>query len=345
MVGISSCWTRRGLLAGTSVLAPYAILGSVTGPVLAQTIIANPLQIKPAGEAGQDSVESASLAARTDANSHLTIQVHINGQGPYRFVVDTGAERSVIASNVAAALGLKPGKPVILEGIGGRVTVPTVQVDELSFGPFQRTDLRLPVLPRGNLFADGYLGLDAINGTRVTFDFEHHTLLIEQSRDRIKATGPDSAQVKARGDDGRLRVFDCMVNSVGAIAFIDTGAEVSVGNKALYNKLISRNHNLDASAIMTLTGVTGGTVLGELIPIYRIRMRDLSFTDGTLVIADVPDFSIWQIKEDRPALLIGMDYLRQFASISIDYRHKEILFELSQSPPHPRPGVAIEHRA
>lgn len=325
--------SRRSLLAGAGLLTPW--------PALAQTIIANPVQPKPGSEVGNAESELASLAARTDTNNHLTIEVMIDGKGPYRFVVDTGAERSVIAGNVAAALGLAQGRPIILEGIGGRVTVPTVHLANLSFGPFQRHGLNLPVLPRGNLFADGYLGLDAINGTRVTFDFQHHALHVEQARNQPETAGPDTARVRARGNNGRLRVFDCMVNSVGAIAFIDSGAEVSVGNRALYNKLISRNHSLDSSAIMTLTGVTGGTVTGELIPIYRISIRDLLFTDGTLVIADVPDFSMWKIEEDRPALLIGMDYLRQFSSVSIDYRNKEILFELSEAPPYPRPGVKI----
>ncbi|WP_162149134.1 retropepsin-like aspartic protease [Asticcacaulis benevestitus] len=326
-------WSRRSLLAGVGLLAPW--------PGRTQTIVANPLQPKPGSEPSPAGLDSASLAARTDANNHLTIEVMIDGKGPYRFVVDTGAERSVIAGNVAAALGLKQDKSIILEGIGGRITVPTVQVANLSFGPFQRHGLALPVLPRSNLFADGYLGLDAINGTRVTFDFQNHALHVEQALHQPEAAGPDTARVRARGNNGRLRVFDCTVNSVGAIAFIDSGAEVSVGNRALYNKLISRNHNPDSSAIMTLTGVTGGTVTGELIPIYRIRIRDLSFTDGTLVIADVPDFSMWKIEEDRPALLIGMDYLRQFSSVSIDYRNKEILFELSETPPYPRPGVEI----
>lgn len=328
-------WTRRHLLAGAGLLAPL--------PVFGQTIRATPgTQASDNKDAAQD---SSTLAARTDANNHLTIAVMINGKGPFRFIVDTGAERSVIAGNVAAALELPPGKSIVLEGIGGRVTAGTVHVETLSFGPFRRSNLNLPVLPRRNLFADGYLGLDVINGTRVTFDFANHAIIIEQPRDSFAADGPDTARVRAKGNNGRLRVMDCMVNSVGAIAFVDTGAEVSVGNRALYNKLISRNHSLDSSAVMTLTGITGGTVIGELIPIYRIRLRELSFTDGTLVIADVPDFSIWKVKEDRPALLIGMDYLRQFASVTIDYRNKEIRFEISQAPPYPSPGVVIEHTA
>ncbi|WP_157138895.1 hypothetical protein [Asticcacaulis biprosthecium] len=44
----------------------------------------------------------------------------------------------------------------------------------------------------------------------------------------------------------------------------------------------------------------------------------------------------------RPSLLIGMDYLRQFASVTLDYRARDIRFELSAAPPNPKPDVIIE---
>ncbi len=330
-------WSRRGLLAG----ATLAIPGLCPGLALAQTITANASLQKP--DADQD---AASLAARTDINNHLTIEVMLNGRGPYHFVIDTGAERSVIADNVATLLALPKGGAITIDGIANRVTAQTVQVDSLSFGPFTRTGLTLPILPRSSLFADGYLGLDAINGTRVTFDFKNHALHVEQPKSPayMIEPGAEMARIRAKGSEGRLRVTDCLVDSIAATAFIDTGAEVSVGNLALHNALKSRNKHLVSGATMTLTGVTGGEMTGDIIPVSRIRLQELNFTDGTLVIANVPDFSIWKLVQ-RPALLIGMDYLRQFAAVTIDYRSKEIRFQLSLAPPNPRPGVEIEHTA
>lgn len=333
---MSDPFSRRSFAAGGLVLAASLLPG---GPGWTQTLTANASLQKP--DSDQD---AASLAARTDASQHLTIEVMINGQGPYHFVIDTGAERTVIADTVATALGLQPGGNITLEGIGGRITVTTVHVDRLTFGPFLREGLNLPTLPRANLFADGYLGLDAINGSRVTFDFRNQALKIEQPRDHAPPESQGMASVRARGKNGRLRVFDCLVDSVAAVAFIDSGAEVSVGNLSLYNALKNRNRNLYSTARMTLTGVTGGEVAGDVIPVGRIRLHDLSFTNGTLAIADIPDFSIWKVAQ-RPALLIGMDYLRQFAAVTIDYRNKEIRFEISLAPPRPTPGVEIEHTA
>ena len=333
--------SRRTFAAGTLALTASVLPG---GPGWTQTITANASLQKPDADQDTASLDSASLAARTDANSHLTIEVMINGKGPYHFVIDTGAERSVIADNVATTLGLPKSNTVTINGISNRITVPTVRVGNLSFGPFERTDLSLPILPRQYLYADGYLGLDAINGTRVTFDFQNRALHVEQPKAPVHQIDPDNetARVRAKGTDGRLRVTDCLVDSVAATAFIDTGAEVSVGNGTLLYNLKARNKHLTTLGTMTLTGVTGGEVTGDIIPVERIRLQGLAFTNGSLVIADVPDFSMWKLRL-RAALLIGMDYLRQFASVTIDFRNKEIRFELSLAPPRPTPGVEIDH--
>ena len=41
-----------------------------------------------------------------DASDHLTVDTYVNDKGPFRFVVDTGADRTVISDTVAASLGL-----------------------------------------------------------------------------------------------------------------------------------------------------------------------------------------------------------------------------------------------
>jgi predicted aspartyl protease len=40
----------------------------------------------------------------------MTVEVFINGQGPFNFVVDTGADRSALSTTLAARLGLEPGR-------------------------------------------------------------------------------------------------------------------------------------------------------------------------------------------------------------------------------------------
>lgn len=281
----------------------------------------------------QTSPDSGSVATKTDDASHLTIDVRINGQGPFRFVVDTGSEQTAIADNVATALGLALGEPVQVDGIARRIPAQTAPVSELTFGPFKHKNLRLPVLPREYLFADGYLGLDVIDGSRVTFDFRHQELRIERATlPPLQIDNFNITRVTVYGSSGRLRAGDCVVDGIRASAFLDSGAEVSVGNMALQQALKKRNPALPNLGAVTLTGVTGGQISGDIVPIKQIKLQDLRFTDCTLVIADVPNFGTWSL-ERAPALLIGMDFLRQFANVSIDYRSKEIRFDLAGVTP------------
>jgi len=332
-------------------LAAMAALGARPLAARAQRITAD--TVPPPTSPDQD---TASLKARTDAADLLTVAVMVNGRGPFNFVVDTGAERSVISADVAATLNLAHGETVTLQGIAKAMVVETIHVETLAFGPFVRAGLTLPILPRSTLAADGYLGLDVINGTRVTFDFKNHQLHIEQPRrgfrpahaDEFNGGGADGVLaprlletwIDAKGKAGRLRITDCFVDNVAAVAFIDTGAELSVGNPALLTALRAAGKGKPDLGGIILTGVTGGELAGEVVAVQHISLQNLAFTDSLLAIADAPDFTSWGL-HSRPALLIGMNYLRQFAQVAVDYRAQEIHFELSAAPPMPRPGVAI----
>ena len=54
----------------------------------------------------------------------------------------------------------------------------------------------------------------------------------------------------------------------------------------------------------------------------------LLFAAG-LGISDLPVFEIWDL-EQKPALFIGMNFLRQTAAFTIDYGRKELRFKLAQ---------------
>ena len=131
-----------------------------------------------------DAPQNAALAARVDAASHLTLNVTINGQGPFRFVVDTGAERSVIADNVAAALQLPSGPSV------------TVDVALVAGG----ADPRVLLIRRKH---DPFAGRWALPGGFV----DENERLIDAARRELKEeTGLDLAdleQLHTFGDPGR----------------------------------------------------------------------------------------------------------------------------------------------
>jgi predicted aspartyl protease len=276
--------------------------------------------------------EPPRLAAESDRSGHLSIAVAVNGRGPFRFVVDTGADRSVLADTTAAALGLRPLGEVMLAGIVRTVRADMVPVASLAFGDQIHRDLALPVLPRALLQADGYLGLDALDGNRVVLDFAARELTIIEPTPTLLTVyrNPDVTVLPAQGGSGHLRASRCSVDHISVAAFVDTGAESSMGNEALYRELLAADPAITSRSTVLLTGLTGGTALGKLIRPREVQLGRLSVSNCPLAIADLQVFEIWGLA-DRPALVLGMNWLRKFKRVSIDYGRKELRFEIGRS--------------
>jgi predicted aspartyl protease len=270
------------------------------------------------------------IATTDDIDDRLTVGVRLNGHGPYRFVVDTGADRSVLADNVAVSLGLLRDEAVMVQGVVRTIATQTVRLRSLETGPVEREDLAIPVLPRALLGTDGYLGLDVIDGCRVTFDFRGHALEIGDRRIGFISytVRPNEERVQVSGDNGHLRAVDCRVGTVRSTAFIDSGASVSVGNEKLFAALYDSDPRYNKIGVIPLTGVTGGQIDGAVTLVDKIRLKALNFSNCALVIADLQIFDLWGLAQ-TPAVLIGMNYLRQFANVSIDYGNKELRFDLA----------------
>ena len=283
--------------------------------------------------------DTSSIAAATDAASHLMVAVRIDGNGPYHFVVDTGADRTVLATEVADELGLFRGGKVKLEGVVRAVFADTVSIRTLSLGSITRRHLVVPTLSRALLGADGYLGLDVLDGHRVIFDFKDHVLQVIEPRARFSANWAreNEARIRVSGSSGHLQALDCVVDGIPATAFIDSGAEVTAANAPLLAALARRNQGFGEIGSIRLVDITGGEILGKVAMVNKIQLTEaLTFHDCPLVIADFLVFGVWGLRQ-RPALLIGMNLLRQFGRVSIDYGLKELRFDLAAYRPPPKP--------
>ena len=111
--------------------------------------------------------------------SHLIgVPVHINGQGPYNFVVDTGAGNTVVTPKLADLLGIE-AKAVqgIARGVGGDVELKLAGLESLSVGSAQITNSQVVVLdlkkvsPKGNLIEYGIIGYDFLKNFETIIDY------------------------------------------------------------------------------------------------------------------------------------------------------------------------------
>jgi predicted aspartyl protease len=332
--GARADWSRRRFVARGLVTLAAA-------PVLARAFGGPPPPESPPKVSGTNAKDdgaangagSGSIRSAGSTDDRLTTAVSINGAGPYRFLVDTGAERSLMAAEIAQQLALPRGRDVLIQGIVQGQRGQLFAVESLRMGSLVCSDLEVPVLPRALLGVDGFLGLDVLDGHRVIFDFGAETLTVTRRQGFFAAwwEGRDEAIVHTLGSSGRLRATNCTVNGVSASAFVDTGAEVSVCSPALYAALEKSAANLQlVGGPVVLAGVTGGTVLGLAINVNSIDLGELHLVFTPLVVAPLEVFEVWGLK-GQPALFFGMDCLRRFRRVSIDYGRKELRFEVAST--------------
>ncbi|HEY2036667.1 MAG TPA: retroviral-like aspartic protease family protein [Steroidobacteraceae bacterium] len=325
-------WSRRRFLAQSLIAAAVAppFARAAAGPFVD---IPPDTGSKPPGDGDAKDTGSGAVRSGSDLNNRLTTLVYINGRGPYHFLVDTGAERTLIAADLAAELTLQRGNKVIVEGIVGGRPTDLVQIESLQIGRLICPNLDVPVLPRGMLNVDGYLGLDVLDRRRVILDFRARTITVTKPQGFFSSLffHGDDAVVHTLGSSGRLRASDCHVDGVRAAAFIDTGAEVSVCNQALAELLQQRAaHRQVVRGPVGIYGVTGGRIIGLDTNVEEIVLGPLKMTYTELIVAELEVFKVWGLSRE-PALLFGMDCLRRFSRVSIDYGRKELRFELAKA--------------
>lgn len=264
-----------------------------------------------------------------DYQNRLTIDTTIDGHGPFRFVVDTGSDRSVISTELAAKLGLLNKEDVIVQGIARSLSAESVFLNNVVFGSVRVNQLSVPVLPRAWLGADGYLGIDAIDGRKVTFDFQNNRITVAQSTAGAhwSVTRSEEVVVRVSGTSGRLKAVDCSVNRVPVTAFVDSGAEVCIGNTSLFTELAKGGANYVKDVAIPVLGATGGTTLGRLTYVSDIRVGPMNYAHSELVIADLQVFDVWGLSQ-KPAIFLGMNFLQNVAAFTIDYARKELRFKV-----------------
>ena len=276
--------------------------------------------------AGQESTQPAStvdiLAVTTDKHDRMTVVVRIADQGPFHFLIDTGAQNTVLSTALAGKLALRPEKKVRLIGVAGTREVDTVTIDQIDLGQRSFYSLLAPLLPREDIGADGILGLDSLQGQRVQIDFRKGIIAVDDA----KALGGNRGfeiVVVARRQSGQLIVTDAVIDGVKVNVVIDTGAEYSIGNRALQNALV-RQHG---QGTMVLRSVTGQEITADLAVAENLKINDMNFGNVVIAYADAPPFAALGLAE-KPALFLGMRDMRALDRIAIDFSTRRIYFDL-----------------
>ena len=274
-----------------------------------------------------------------DRADRMTVPVSIGGKGPFRFVVDTGAERTVIARELASELDLGAGRRARMHSMSEVSTIDTVLIPQLEVGGRDVLHIHAPALSRRNLGAEGMLGVDSLQSQRVSFDFGRNQMTVSPSAKREEKWAADAIVVTGKSRFGHLLLVDASMDGQKLWVIIDTGSQVTVGNEALRRKLLAKKR-LGAPSPLQLISVTGGSIEAQQSIARRIRLGEITITGLPVAFADVHPFRKLDLM-NRPALLLGMDALRLFGRVSVDFANRKVrLLSRPQSGLRSEPQLA-----
>ena len=260
-------------------------------------------------------VATASIPLRIDRFDYYKADVMLDGQGPFRFMVDTGSAYSGLSTLTASLMRLRPDASVSVQSADG-TRANAVRVADYQSGLFDRHDEPMIVFP---LYAQGVMGMRAFVGGRIELDFARRRLAFGPS-----APAPAGYMtIKGTLGGATSLIVDVVIDGVRAKALIDTGARYTIGNPALQaamgfapdDKRLRREEPISDISIRPTPAWK--TRLGQL------ALGDAIFPAPLVRFADMRAFGRLHLN-DGPALILGLDQLARLKTMAIDYPRVEL---------------------
>lgn len=147
--------------------------------------------------------------------------VYLNGQGPFRMMIDTGNASSLIRPRVAERLGIPAAYSVDQVTSAGVGRVPVVVIDKLTAGPSIDRQVEAMV---------GTVALDEVDGVLGQSWLVRHNYLLDYKNRRLVLDGPapeGAMKADLRSVEGRPAV-EARVNGIALDLVVDSGADILV---------------------------------------------------------------------------------------------------------------------
>lgn len=331
-------WLRAMSILAITAFVPISGVSAPTAPALSAGTLGDAPVLRPPAPAAAPAASSSSpgvslpevtvtapepryvAPTRRDRIGRIWAPVYLNGKGPFRLVLDTGASRSAVIERVVDVLGdpVRTRSVARLRGVTGTSVVPLIRIDEMTVGDLVLAPVQIPIVLDVFGGADGVLGNEGMRDKRVVIDFRHDSISIKRSRRERPGAGFNTVPLTFEKD--YLPVFDARIGRLRVKAILDTGAPTSIGNLALLHAL--RSHP-GAETDTEIVGVTLDVEHGLRARLPVIYFQGVEVHGATLAFGDVYIFQHWRMTGE-PAIMIGMDVLGVMDQIIIDYRTREL---------------------
>ena len=263
---------------------------------------------------------TASADLADDGFGRFTLPVYVNGEGPFPFMVDTGAPMSCVSPALVEKLRLSkiPGMNVNVQGSSG------AQQSSMYLGRTYRSpmfDRNLePLVGLLNRAAveHGVIGMNIFKTRRIEFDMKAHKLTASPSGPL--PSGFSALPLELESTHAMTTVE---VDGVQVKAIIDTGARRTFANTALREKLGVAADDPRLTPVAPSQGATQDQLAAYAMAVKKLKIANAALDSPTLNFADLAVFKQRHI-DSQPAILLGMDLMRKLSAVAIDYPRAEL---------------------
>ncbi len=253
-------------------------------------------------------------------NNFPYVAVKINGQGPFRALLDTGGSAS-LSSAAAKILKLTPEGEFKVIGSGeSAVSTGFVRVKSFQIGDAHLHDQIFRVFPDAKGLPDAMIGYEVFKRFVTTLDYEHRRLTLTLP-DRFKYNG--RTVVPFRFND-RMPEIDGSIDGIPGVFTVDTGFN---GPVTLCSPFVTEHKLLAAIDAKERNEVHGSGVGGQNRSV-RAQMRLLTL--GSIQVPNVVALLSLDTTGSNAnpyiAGYVGGGVLRRF-TVTLDYGRQRIILE------------------
>jgi len=267
----------------------------------------------------------------------VVVELRLNGQGPFRFAVDTAATGSFLTERARTTLGL-PLIPDLTTTVYGAIATgefPLVEVDRIELGSEVWPAARLIALPSdtsATATLDGVLGADFLRRYSIGLTAADRALRLY-----------DPATIGARAHRGwsevaltprivgrslePLHFVEISVEGRSVPALFDLGAGVNVLNPAASEAL--RLEPILISRRGEFSDAVGSEPVVATLGTQDLRTGSVAWRNETFLIEDLAIFSLLA-GEGEPLAILGSGLFTQRDCI-IDFARERLLIRWSMS--------------
>jgi len=302
---------RRHAVTARALLA--ALLVALGGPAFAAT-------------------DPAAVIPFTYSDGHIFVDADVDGSGPYRFAIDTGAG-DALATDVAATLRLRTGRPFSIGGTGeGTVQARSARLSSLTVGDAEIIDTSALVFSFDELRnVEGIANFDGLIGHEL---FERYVVRIDYAAQTVTLSDP-ATYVRGPGVvvpftlSGTTPVVDGSVDGIAGRFTIDTGDR---GALSLTAPFVAAHHLRErySPAVEAIAGWgIGGPVRAVLTRVGELRLGAIAIERPVTRLTEARHgfFTSTQLAGN-----IGNGVLERF-TVTFDYRRREMTLEPRTAAP------------